>query len=96
MRGPVQGGLQWYRRGTGGLDTAELQLFSGKTIDVPSMFIAGSSDWGIYQMPGAIERMQQSACTRMVGCHLIDGAGHWVQQEQAAQVSELLVEFLRR
>ena len=96
MRNGFQGGLQWYRRGTGGLDTAELQLFSGKTIDVPSMFIAGSSDWGIYQMPGAIERMQQSACTRMVGCHLIDGAGHWVQQEQAAQVSELLVEFLRR
>jgi len=90
-----QGGLQWYRRGTGGLDTAELQLFAGKTIDVPSIFIAGSSDWGIYQMPGAIERMQQSACTRMLGCHLIDGAGHWVQQEQPERVSELLVRFLR-
>jgi pimeloyl-ACP methyl ester carboxylesterase len=30
----------------------------------------------------------------MVGCHLIDGAGHWVQQEQAERVSALLVEFL--
>jgi pimeloyl-ACP methyl ester carboxylesterase len=40
--------------------------------------------------------MQGTACTDMVGCHLLDGAGHWVQQEQAARVSELLVEFLKR
>lgn len=91
-----QGGLQWYRRGSGGLDTAELQLFAGRTIDVPSMFIAGSSDWGVYQRPGAFEAMQERACTNMVGCHLIEGAGHWVQQEQAEQVSALLVRFLSR
>jgi pimeloyl-ACP methyl ester carboxylesterase len=90
-----QGGLQWYRRGTGGLDTAELQVFSGRTIDVPSMFISGSSDWGVYQRPGNFERMQQAACTRMMGCHLLDGAGHWVQQEQPERVSELLLGFLR-
>jgi pimeloyl-ACP methyl ester carboxylesterase len=96
QRTGFQGGLQWYRRGTEELDTAELQLFSSRTIDVPSVFIAGSSDWGIYQRPGAIERMQESACTRMLGCHLIDGAGHWVQQEQPEQVSELLVRFLRK
>jgi pimeloyl-ACP methyl ester carboxylesterase len=32
----------------------------------------------------------------MMGCHLIGGAGHWVQQEQPQQVSELLIAFLRR
>jgi pimeloyl-ACP methyl ester carboxylesterase len=89
-----QGGLQWYRRGTGSID-AELQLFSGRTIDVPAMFIAGKSDWGTYQRPGNFERMRQSVCTRMRGCHLIDGAGHWVQQEQPERVSELLIEFLQ-
>jgi pimeloyl-ACP methyl ester carboxylesterase len=91
-----QGGLQWYRRGTEGIDIAELQLFSGRTIDVPSIFIAGKQDWGTYQRPGNFERMQESACTRMLGCHLIDGAGHWVQQEQPQRVSELLIEFLQR
>jgi pimeloyl-ACP methyl ester carboxylesterase len=91
-----QGGLQWYRRGTQGIDSAEVLLFSGRTIDVPSMFIAGKSDWGTYQRPGNFERMQESACTRMLGCHLIDGAGHWVQQEQPQRVSELLIEFLQR
>jgi pimeloyl-ACP methyl ester carboxylesterase len=40
--------------------------------------------------------MQESACTRMQGCHLIDGAGHWVQQEQPDRVSALLIEFLQR
>jgi pimeloyl-ACP methyl ester carboxylesterase len=90
-----QGGLQWYRCRTGDVDTVELQLFSGRTIDVPSMFIAGASDWGIYQVPGTIERMQHAACTRMRGVSLIDGAGHWVQQEQPAQVTKLLLDFLR-
>ena len=95
-RNGFQGGLQWYRRGTGGIDTAELQLLSCRTIDVASMFIAGKSDWGTYQRPGNFERMQESVCTRMLGCHLIDGAGHWVQQEQPERVSELLIEFLGR
>jgi len=31
----------------------------------------------------------------MIGCHLVDGAGHWVQQEQAAEVNRLLLQFLR-
>ncbi|HXJ80086.1 MAG TPA: alpha/beta fold hydrolase [Candidatus Methylomirabilis sp.] len=94
QREGFQGGLNWYRvRSTGEFD-AELQLFSGRTIDVPSIFISGKSDWGVYQRPGAVERMQERACTRMVGCHLLDGAGHWVQQEQAARVTERLLEFL--
>lgn len=89
-----QGGLQWYRCQTGGQNASDLQLFSGRTIDVPSCFISGKSDWGTYQRPGDFERMQSHACTHMLGCHLIDGAGHWVQQEQPEAVSELLVRFI--
>jgi pimeloyl-ACP methyl ester carboxylesterase len=89
-----QGGLQWYRCATDPRQTAELTLLSGRTIDVPSMFVAGSSDWGTYQNPGAYERMQRVTCTQMRGCHLVDGAGHWVQQEQPERVSRLLIEFL--
>ena len=50
---------------------------------------AGRSD------PGAAESMQKTACTRMVGFHLVDGAGHWVQQEQPGKVTELLTKFLQ-
>ena len=93
-RNGFQGGLNWYRARTGGLYESELQLFSGRPIDVPSLFVSGKSDWGVYQRPGSFERMQTSACTRMQGCHLIDGAGHWVQQEQPEIVSRLLIDFL--
>ncbi len=90
-----QGGLQWYRCRTEGIDEAELQLFSGRTIDVPSIFIAGKSDWGTYQTPGALDRMQESACTHMRAVHLVEGAGHWVQQEQPEKTVELILGFLR-
>ena len=90
-----QGGLQWYRCATSGRFTAELQTWSGRTIDVPSCFIAGRSDWGSYQKPGDLEAMQASACTRLSGVHLVDGAGHWVQQEQPEEVLRLLLQFLR-
>jgi pimeloyl-ACP methyl ester carboxylesterase len=90
-----QGGLQWYRCRTSGRFEAEHEIFAGCAIDVPSMFIAGASDWGTYQVPGAFEAMQTSACTEMRGCHLIEGAGHWVQQEQPDQVSRLLLQFLK-
>jgi len=91
------GALQGYRVRRGGdpKSIAEMHTFSGRTIDVPSIFIAGKSDWGVYQTPGAVESMQSSACTRMVGFHLLDGAGHWVQQEQPEKVSELLLSFLQ-
>ena len=87
-----QGGLQWYRCGTSGAFTAELQTFSGRSIDVPCCFISGKQDWGVYQRPGAMAAMQ--TCAKMRGCHLIDGAGHWVQQEQPEQVNRLLLQFL--
>jgi pimeloyl-ACP methyl ester carboxylesterase len=38
--------------------------------------------------------MQTTACTQMSGVHLVQGAGHWVQQEQPQAVTALLLEFL--
>lgn len=90
-----QGGLQWYRCGTEGVNTPDLEVFSGRRIEVPSCFIAGQQDWGIHQRPGAIEAMQTTACADMRGCHLIDGAGHWVQQERPDEVNRLLLQFLQ-
>ena len=75
---------------------APLELFAGRTIDVPSLFIGGKSDWGTFQTPGAFERMQtREVCSDFRGAHRIEGAGHWVQQEQPERVTELLLSFLR-
>ena len=89
-----QGGLNGYRMGASGIGRAEIELYAGKTIDQPSMFISGASDWGTYQSPGSFERMQERACTNMQSVHLVEGAGHWVQQEQSVETSRLLLEFL--
>jgi pimeloyl-ACP methyl ester carboxylesterase len=90
-----QGGLQWYRCGVEGIGLSELEAFAGRTIDVPAMFVAGAQDWGVQQVPGALARMQRAVCRDWRGCHLIEGAGHWVQQEQPARVNEVLLAFLR-
>ena len=90
-----QGGLNWYRCSIGEAHQAELQVFAGRCIEVPALFIAGRSDWGIHQKPGAFEAMQARACPQLRGVHLVDGAGHWVQQEQPEAVSRLLLDFLR-
>ncbi|MEN9316765.1 MAG: hypothetical protein RIS35_3158 [Pseudomonadota bacterium] len=89
-----QGGLHWYRCAISPRFGAQMLLFSGRTIDVPSIFIAGASDWGIHQKPGALERMRTQACARMLDVRLLEGAGHWVQQEQPGAVVQGLLELL--
>jgi pimeloyl-ACP methyl ester carboxylesterase len=90
-----QGGLQWYRNATSAEGIARLHQYAGRRIEVPCAYVAGSSDWGTYQNPGAAEAMRSTACSQFGGIHLVDGAGHWVQQEQPAALSRLLLKFFQ-
>jgi pimeloyl-ACP methyl ester carboxylesterase len=84
-----------YRMLSDPANIAEAMTFSGRTLDVPTCFIGGAADWGVYQTPGAAEAMQTgTSCTRLTGFHLVEGAGHWVQQERPEEVNELLLRFL--
>ena len=91
-----QGGLNWYRAMTDAKWTSDMLVFAGKRIEVPAMFIAGKQDWGVYQNPGAVEAMREKVCGNMCDEDyvLVDGAGHWVQQEKAGVVVEHLLRFL--
>lgn len=89
-----QGGLQTYRCNTGGVNLAELRAFAGKRIEVPSLFVAGNRDWGVYQFPGAIEALETDVTSDYRGKHLVEGAGHWVQQENPEAVVDILLPFL--
>ena len=89
-----QGGLQWYRCSSHPPCVADLQAFAGRTIDVPACFIAGAADWGRFQKPGELQRMQQQVCTQWRGEFVVPGAGHWVQQEQPEATAGLLLDFL--
>ena len=87
-----QGGLNLYRI----FDAAgDLNAFSDRKIDVPALYIAGASEWGPYQSPGAFENMK-NVCSRLLGVHFVKGAGHTVPEEQPEEVNRLLIEFLRR
>lgn len=89
-----QGGLHWYRCNTSGQFLAEQQTWSGRRITIPSAYIAGAMDWGIHQRPGEFDRMRTLNCTRMLECSLLEGAGHWVQQEQPEATLQVLHRFL--
>ena len=77
QRTGFQGGLNWYRSRSGGAFESELQLFAGRTIDVPSIFISGQSDWGVYQRPGASSecRTRRAPVSPAVTCSRAPGTG---------------------
>lgn len=88
------GALQFYRCRVDGSFARDLSTFAGRTIDIPSCFISGRSDWGPFQKAGDLKRMSTLACTAMREPRWIDGAGHWVQQERPAETAHHLLEFL--
>ncbi len=89
------GGLLWYRAISCGRFQADFDLFAGRRIEGPAMFLAGDRDWGIHQNPGALDAMGLRAGADWRGTELVPGAGHWVQQERAAAVTARLLLFLR-
>jgi pimeloyl-ACP methyl ester carboxylesterase len=90
-----QGALQTYRVYSDPDLNAELRLFSGRSIDVPLLFIGGTNDWGTYSVPGALDLMRTKATTKLSGIEMIDGAGHWIQQEHPVQLGSLLLDFMK-
>jgi pimeloyl-ACP methyl ester carboxylesterase len=89
-----RGGLNWYRN----LDRNwELTApWQDAQIHQPSLFIAGSKDAVITGLIGAkrvneLERVLPNLTRKLI----IEGAGHWVQQERPDEVNAALLKFLR-
>lgn len=89
-----RGGLNWYRNLR--RNTALLSPWRGQPIRQPSLFIAGTRD-DVLRFPASQGQIDAFARTLpgLRGCHLIDGAGHWIQRERADAVNQHLIEFLR-
>jgi pimeloyl-ACP methyl ester carboxylesterase len=89
-----RGGLNWYRNIDRNWElTAPWQ---GAQIHQPSLFIAGSKDSVITGLIGAkrvadMERVLPGLRQKLI----IEGAGHWIQQERAAEVNAALIAFLK-
>jgi pimeloyl-ACP methyl ester carboxylesterase len=84
------GGLNWYRN----IDRNwELSAdVAERRIEQPALFLTGERDPVRTFMPAAA---MDGWVTDLRESIVIDGAGHWVQQEAAEPVSEALVRFLR-
>ena len=88
-----RGGLNWYRNLDRNWDlTAPWQ---GAQIHQPSLFVAGSNDGVITGLIGAklvkeMERVLPNLRQKLI----LDGAGHWVQQERPGEVNAALIAFL--
>jgi len=89
-----RGGLNWYRNLTRNWRLSS--AWQGQPIRQPSMFIAGSRD-GVLKFPASMQQIEAFPRTLpgIRGSHIIDGPGHWVQQERPAEVNRLLLDFLR-
>ena len=94
-----QGGLNWYRcLSDPGRWAKDTRVFFEKKITIPAMFISGGCDWGVYQFPGAVEAMRTKFFQHMEDEDfvLVEGAGHWVQQENPDEVLQNLLRFLSK
>ncbi len=88
------GGLNWYRSIRRSSEL--LAAWRGCQIKQPSLFIAGGSD-DVLKFPGAKARVDglKDVLPGLRGCHILEGAGHWIQRERAAEVNDLLIGFLK-
>jgi len=77
-------------------DHAMLPELSERKIEQPALFIAGTLDPVLSFMPGIkLHDRMDRFYTDLRGKVLIDGAGHWIQQERPAEVNAALLAFLR-
>jgi pimeloyl-ACP methyl ester carboxylesterase len=76
-------------------DWEDLAAFDGATIRQPAIFIAGALDSSIMWLSDAIDQ-QGTWLPGLTGTHLLEGCGHWLQQERPDQVNELILDWLRR
>ncbi|WP_130799321.1 alpha/beta fold hydrolase [Streptomyces otsuchiensis] len=74
-------------------DWEDLAPWDGAAIHQPSLFIGGNRDASTTWMSEAIDAYPRTL-PGLVSSHLLDGCGHWVQQERADEVNALLLEWL--
>lgn len=94
QRAGFRGGLNWYRNIPRNWEL--MAPWRGCVIHQPSLFIAGSKD-GVLKFPASQSHINNYPRTLpgLRGCHILEGAGHWVQRERAEAVSALLLDFVK-
>lgn len=74
-------------------DWADLAAFDGAPLTQPSLFAGGGLDASTTWLADAIDAFP-ATLPGLVSSHLLDGCGHWIQQERPAEVNALLTGWL--
>ncbi|MFJ3102715.1 alpha/beta fold hydrolase [Streptomyces sp. NPDC086835] len=74
-------------------DWDDLAAFDGAPLTQPSLFIGGALDASTVWMADAIDAYP-TTLPGLVSSHLLDGCGHWIQQERPTEVNRLLTGWL--
>ncbi|MFB7718438.1 alpha/beta fold hydrolase [Nocardia sp. NPDC056100] len=84
------GGLNYYRN----LDRSweRTEHLADTKVTQPSLFIAGSADPVIQFTPLA---KMSAVLTDLRGSIILEGAGHWIQQQRPTEVNAALIDFAR-
>ncbi len=91
QRSGFRGPLNWYRN----FDRTweRTRDLAGKKIEQPLLFIVGDRDPVLAFTRPQLDRMRE-AVPRLTGPVVLEGCGHWTQQERPAEVSAALIQFL--
>ncbi len=87
----VAGALNRYRNVD--RDWEDLAALDGRVLSAPALFLAGAQDASLQWLAPAVDAFDRTL-PGLRGVHLLEGSGHWVQQERPDEVNRLLVAWL--
>ncbi len=74
-------------------DWEDLAAWDGAAITQPALFAGGALDPTTTWMAGAIKALPRTM-PGLTASHVLDGCGHWIQQERPKETNELLTGWL--
>jgi pimeloyl-ACP methyl ester carboxylesterase len=77
------------------LDWKDLAEHTGAPVTQPSLFLGGTRDASTTWLADAIDAFP-STLPGLYASHLLDGCGHWIQQERPEEVNRHLLDWLGR
>ncbi len=75
-------------------DWQDLAAFADRPIEIPALFVGGSKDGPTIWGAPAIARFG-TTLPKLFRSTIIEGAGHWIQQERPGETNAHLIDFLR-